>query len=30
MSYPVSFDAGFGGWEEFGFLVVGVESDLPG
>jgi hypothetical protein len=29
VSDPVSVDAGFGWWEEFGFLVVGVDADFP-
>jgi hypothetical protein len=29
VSEPGVFDAGFGWWEEFGFAVVGLDSDFP-
>src|SRR3954468_10131182 len=30
ISDPVSFDTGFGRWQEFGLVVVGVDADVPG
>jgi hypothetical protein len=29
ISDPVSFDAGFGWWQEFGLVVVRIDADLP-
>ena len=29
VSDPFSFDSGFGWWEEFWFVVVGVDSHFP-